>query len=69
MYALSNFGRNCIIPLLVKEEEMIVIFDSFFKISFVYKNIITFKLLQSLIFDYNVIQVSFLLRLMMKLSK
>ena len=55
--------------MLVKEEVMIVIFDSFFKIGFIYKILITFKLLQSLIFDYNVIQVSFLLRLMMKLSK
>ena len=48
---------------------MIVIFDSFFKIGFIFKTLITFKLLQNLIFDYNVIQVTFLLRLMIKLSK
>ena len=37
-----------------------------FKIGFIYKTLITFKLLFNLLFDYNVIQVTFLLRLMMK---
>ena len=69
MYALISLWVKLDNPSASKRGGNNIYILQFLQIGFIFKTLITFKLLQSLIFDYNVIQITFLLRLMMKLSK